>query len=91
MSYYDFNSTCPADNDTGVNGIDAEINSINIGIPQGSCLDPLLFIIYINELPQAILDCNVSIYADDRSLWSQSLGINKLIEFIKNDLEKLQK
>ena len=54
-----------------VNGIDSEINSINIGIPQGSCLGPLLFIIYINDLPQAVLDSNVSMYADDTSLCYQ--------------------
>ena len=74
-----------------VNRIDSEINSINIGIPQGSCLGPLLFIIYINDLPQAVLDSNVSMYADGTSLCYQSLDINKLNEVINNDLEKLQK
>ena len=74
-----------------VNGIDSEINSIDIGIPQGSCLGPLLFIIYINDLSQALLDSNVSMYADDTSLCFQSLDINKLNEVINNDLEKLQK
>ena len=74
-----------------VNGIDSEINSINIGIPQGSCLGPLLFIICINDLPQAVLDSNVSMYADGTSLCYQSLDMNKLNEVINNDLGKLQR
>ena len=74
-----------------VNGIDSEINSISIGIPQGSCLGPLLFKVYINDLPQAVLDTNVSMCADDTSLCYQSLDINKLNDVINNDLEKLQK
>ena len=74
-----------------VNGIDSEINSINIGIPQGSCLGPSLFIIYINDLPQVVLDSNVSMYASDTSLCYLSFDINKLNEVISNDLEKLQK
>ena len=73
-----------------VNGTDSEINSINIGIPQGSCLGPLLFIIYINDLHQAVLDSTVSMSADDTSLCYQSFDINKLNEVIDNDLEKLQ-
>ena len=43
-----------------VNGIDSEINGINIDVPQGSCLNPLLCIIYINDLPQTVLDSPVS-------------------------------
>ena len=74
-----------------VNGIDLEFNSINIGIPQGSCLGPLLFIICINDLSQAVLDANISMYADDTLLCYQSLDINKLDEVSNNDLEKLQK
>ena len=90
VSYYGFNPTLKNRQQfCRVNGIDSEINSINIGIPQGSCLGPLLFIIYINDLPQAVLDSNVSMYADDTSLCYQSLDINKLTEVINNDLEKL--
>ena len=91
MSYYGFTPTFKPATICRVNGIDSEINSINIGIPQGSCLSPLQFILYINDLPQAVLNSNVSMYADDTALCYQSLDINKLNEVINKDLEKLQK
>ena len=54
-----------------VNGVDSNVGEIEIGVPQGSCLGPLLFLIYINDLPQAVQDSSVTMYADDTSLCYQ--------------------
>ena len=53
---------------TKVNGVESDIGSINCGVPQGSCLGPLLFLIYINDLPFALKNCKVTMYADDTSI-----------------------
>ena len=72
-----------------VNGVDSRIGDIEVGVPQGSCLGPLLFLIYINDLPQAVQDSTVSMYADDTSLCYQSHDLTRLNEAINSDLRKL--
>ena len=54
-----------------------------------SCLGPLLFLIHINDLPLAVQDSAVSMYADDTSLCYQSHDLTWLNEAINSDLEKL--
>ena len=72
-----------------VNGVCSKTEGIEVGVPQGSCLGPLLFLIYINDLPQAVQNSAVSMYADDTSLCYQSSDINELNEAINNDLKQL--
>ena len=48
-----------------INGYDSQLAEIKCGVPQGSVLGPLLLLLYINDLNQAIKFCKLHHFADD--------------------------
>ena len=50
-----------------VNGQSSQEYPVNAGVPQGSILDPTLFLLYTDDLPNDVI-CNISIYADDTTV-----------------------
>ena len=74
-----------------INGMDSNIKEIEVGVPQGSCLDPLLFLVYINDLPCIMVNSKVSMYADDTSLYYSSSDISQLNDALNEDLKKLDR
>ena len=73
-----------------VNGVSLELDNINCGAPQGSCLGPILFLMYINVLPFSLQSSQVIMYADDTTLSHSSKNIVDLSENLNKDLCNLK-
>ena len=73
-----------------LNGNNSNWNKIKAGVPQRSILDPLFFLIYINDLSSEV-SCSAKLFADDTSLFSVVENVNETTANLNKDLENINR
>ena len=63
--------------------------AIRFGVPQGSILGSLLFVLYINDLPQCLENCSINMYVDDTVMYSTNLCTSEIARVVLDDLIEL--
>jgi len=72
-----------------INKTKSIIQEINCGVPQGSVLGPLLFIIYTNDIPNQLQFTRTILFADDTTIYCSNTNLNNLYQDINHDLDVL--
>ena len=74
-----------------VNGASSDVLDVMCGVPQGLVLGPLLFLIFINDLPAVCKKLKVYFFADDTILYFESDSLDLLEKTMNKELRKVDK
>ena len=67
-------------------GTFSSLKAVTCGVPQGSILGPLLFSIYVNDLP-SVVACKVLLYADDTAMIVSGMNIHEIEQTLATELK----
>ena len=69
-----------------INGFLSDEQYIKYGVPQGSVLGPLLFLIYINDMPYVSKILDIHLFADDTSIFMSNKKLKELETILNSEL-----
>lgn len=75
----------------GYNNHLSEVLSINSGVPQGSIIGPLLFLIFFNDITDTIVNSRIIKYADDTVIYIADRDIEEINRKLSEDMEFINK
>ena len=68
----------------------SEVETVLYGVPQGSIFGPLLFILFINDLPFNVEHCTLDMYADDTNAAAHGSSLIQTTENMQSDLYNIE-
>ena len=71
------------------NGVSSQVNNITCGVPQGSILGPLLFLLYINDLGKICSSTTSILFADDTNLFKSGSNLSDMEDELNSELSKI--
>ena len=70
------------------NGVSSPVNRITCGVPQGSILGPLLFLLYINDLGNICSSTTSILFADDTSIFKMGNNLKEMEDELNSEFSK---
>ena len=70
----------------GLNDVLSDSEPVIVGLPQGSILGPLLFILHVNDLPDEIRNCNILMYENDTILFCSGSDVSTIEKRLNDEL-----
>lgn len=74
-----------------IGDVKSSLQPIRVGVPQGSNIGPLLFLLYVNDLSRLQLKGIPRLFADDTALFYPHVDANTIVNFMTQDLVTLSK
>ena len=73
-----------------IDNVFSEAGTLKYGVPQGSILGPVLFLLYVNDLPQSLSDAGSYLHAHDTCIFYQYEDVKKIENVLNKEFSSLR-